>query len=61
MSVCHSFFADIIFCAKTLTENKTELLEQSRFASMVAPESRMQCPVLIFKLLRDREQIPEKA
>ena len=23
--------------------------------------TRMQCPVLVFKLLRDHEQIPEKA
>ena len=46
---------------KTPTENinETELLEQNRFAS--EGRTRMQCPMLVFKLLRDRAEIPEKA
>ena len=45
LSVCHSFFADIIFLCQNPTENKnkTELLEQSRFASVVAPACSVRC------------------
>ena len=43
--VCHSFFADIIFCVKTPTEikNKTKLIEQSCLASMVALACNVRC------------------
>ena len=39
------FLLDIFFCAKTPTanKNKTELQEQSRFASMVPPACNARC------------------
>ena len=50
LSVCHSFCADIIFLCQNPTKNKTKLLEQSRFASMVAPACNVRCLSLSYSV-----------